>query len=581
MPKWIHKHIGWIGLIVSMTIMFVFVFGNKVLHLDSYMFASSYDVIKNYYTFYYYLNIQEGHYLDFMGMNYPYGDHILYADNTPVLAMTLKVLGINKFPVGLFNGFIISNYILGPIFAFALSKRLLFHPIIGVVFALFTVWVNPQIFNSTSASNLSLSFIFISAVYLLTCIYQELHENRYYYLVFVTILLASFVHLYYLILLAFIFMPAGLILFLKDYKKAIKTWIVTLSSSICSYGLILLTDSNFSNRPKGNLGFNYYLWRCNISSYFKSYDFLSFPSFLQQRSQNLEWFGFIGSGYPIIIVLGVLFLIIKRKKITKNRFTKSIMPMMLFIMLVSFFTSIGNHIYFGESRSFNFLNPLHLISHVTDIFNNFRFLSRFKFIVFLMSTILTFYVINKTLDRKYYYNLLAIIALLICCFDIIQMAQFAKNGLLNSKSIFSEQEEYKSIPKFDSNHYDGILPIPYFHVGSETQGYVIDDHDAWSQKIFQLSIKNQLPLMATKLSRTPLSLTKQHFSLFLGKTDEKILNKLKERRILIVWTDQYKKSVLNKEPAKTLSTDYKLFINKWNPSFLFEKDRIRYYELEF
>lgn len=581
MPAWIQKYVGWIGLVVCMLSIFLYVFGAKVLHLDSYMFASSYDVIKNYFTFYYYIDIQEGQLLDFMGMNYPYGDHVLYADNTPILAMLLKTLGITKYPVGLFNGFILLNYVLGPVLAFALSRKLKFRPIVGIIFALFVTWVNPQIFNSTSASNLSLSWIFIAATYLLVCIHQENKASKYYYLIFCLLFLTSFIHLYYLILLAFIFLPAGFIQFFKDSKKGIKIWVSTLFGGIAAYGLILLTDQNFSNRPKGSLGFNYHLWRANISSYFESYDFLSFPTIFQQKSQNIEWFGFIGSAYPIIILIAIIFLIKKRNNITRKRVGQSIMFVLLFVLLVSFFTSIGNHIYFGESRTFNFLNPLHLISHVTDMFNNFRFLSRFKFIVFVMSSALMFYVINKVWTEKYF-KIAGIIALIICCIDMAQMAQFAKRGLLNNDSIFSiEHPQFTNIPEFDINRFDAILPIPYFHVGSETQGYIIDDHDQWSQKMFQLSLKNRLPLLATKLSRTPLHLTKQHFSLFLNETNQELLKELNGKRILIAWTDQYKEPIMGKEPAKTISTDLNLFIDKWNPTFLYEKDHIRYYELVF
>jgi hypothetical protein len=84
-------------IIYLLALIIVFAFYHKVLlHPNQYMFSNSGDGMKNYYTYAYHIK-NDASYVNFNGMNYPYGENYLYTDCHPVLANALMVLG-NIFP---------------------------------------------------------------------------------------------------------------------------------------------------------------------------------------------------------------------------------------------------------------------------------------------------------------------------------------------------------------------------------------------------------------------------------------------------------------------------------------------------
>lgn len=570
-----------LGVLCLSIVVVFWILGDKIFHLDEYMFATYYDVMKNYYTSTYYVLVQEGVFLHFDGMNYPNGEHILYTDNTPLLAMFQKALGIRR-PVGFFNAFILLNYILSPIIGFKIGDKLGFKLWLSIVFAFFVTYLSPQIFYITAASNLALSFIPLLGFYLLMSLKESARNHWNYLGLIFLIVLSSGIHLYYLILLAFIFLPGGLILLFQNRKKGLWTIGATLLAVIIVYLSIYITDTQFSYRPKGNLGFNYDRWRSFLDNYFQSYEYLSIPSMLDQKSTNTDWHVFIGSAYPLVIMIGLVMAYLNKAELNISRVKSSVILILLVVTLLSVFTSIGNQIIIGPLKTSNIFNPLYIASKFTDTFNNFRFLSRFRFIAFIGASIMMFWVMNKGL-RNNKVKYLAIVAVLFFAVDSLQSIQYFKGFVLNSDNIFSENNtSYRDTPQWQDETYDAILPIPYFAVGNEAHGYIIDDNDAWSRKVYQLSIKNKTPLLATKLSRTPLKYTKAYFSLFMGEdVDKDLLQSLLGKKILIAISKEYKANVPRDEPAKTLAEQPNLFLDKWAPTFLKTEDNIDFYEIQF
>lgn len=61
-----------------------------IINADSISYGIYGDGYKNYYTLAYYLQNDQGSH--FSGMNYPYGENILFTDNQPAMAFILKGL---------------------------------------------------------------------------------------------------------------------------------------------------------------------------------------------------------------------------------------------------------------------------------------------------------------------------------------------------------------------------------------------------------------------------------------------------------------------------------------------------------
>ncbi len=90
-------------LLLGILLVALIVFYRPVLlHPNSTMMGSSADGIKNYYTPWYHAK-WDSSYTWFEGMNYPYGDHLVFADAQPLLSNTIKMLGLADYTVGILN----------------------------------------------------------------------------------------------------------------------------------------------------------------------------------------------------------------------------------------------------------------------------------------------------------------------------------------------------------------------------------------------------------------------------------------------------------------------------------------------
>jgi hypothetical protein len=106
---------------------------------------------------------------------------------------------------------------------------------------------------------------------------------------------------------------------------------------------------------------------------------------------------------------------------------------------------------------------------------------------------------------------------------------------LNQPTIFAKTEIRKiKETGIDFKKYQSIIPIPYYQVGCEDYNYTIDEYDSWSAFTYKLSIASQLPLMSSKLARTPPAFAKELlFFVAYDKIGPGLASKLNSKPILI------------------------------------------------
>ncbi|MEO5906113.1 MAG: hypothetical protein ABIQ11_05270, partial [Saprospiraceae bacterium] len=101
------KRVGWIILLVVLPALIIHSYFSKIFSCPScYLFEDGGDGLKNYYTLAYYVKHDQGWH--FSGMNYPYGENIIYTDNQPILALTLRwvdqhITDMDNHVVGVLN----------------------------------------------------------------------------------------------------------------------------------------------------------------------------------------------------------------------------------------------------------------------------------------------------------------------------------------------------------------------------------------------------------------------------------------------------------------------------------------------
>jgi hypothetical protein len=95
----------------------------------------------------------------------------------------------------------------------------------------------------------------------------------------------------------------------------------------------------------------------------------------------------------------------------------------------------------------------------------------------------------------------------------------------------SEQNQWYS--RHDFTQYQAILPLPYFHVGSEN--YWLGDHSPVMPQAYAASLGTGLPLTAVMLSRTSITQTLLNLDLVLEAYHEyPILNEFPDDRPLLL-----------------------------------------------
>ena len=117
----------WITLVLVAPGFILYSYFTKIFACpECYLFEDGGDGLKNYYTLDYYVKHDQGWH--FSGMNYPYGEHIIYTDNQPLLAMTLgwihrHVINMDKHVVGTLNMLMLLSIYLGVIVTYLLLRR--------------------------------------------------------------------------------------------------------------------------------------------------------------------------------------------------------------------------------------------------------------------------------------------------------------------------------------------------------------------------------------------------------------------------------------------------------------------------
>jgi len=577
-------------LFILNIIIFYLVFGDRFLDPNSWLYTNSYDGIKNYYNYLFYTQVQEGNgLLSYTGMNYPFVDHILYTDSTPVLAMMVKLMGLEKIAVQMYNNFFLLNYLLAPVVAYKIGQHLGFKSLVNIVFSLVVVWLHPMVFNMGEWVNLSMSLYFLAGIYLSILLYKSSRVS--YPLLaglFLLIVFVSLTHLYYLPLM--VFLLGGFfawLLLVPEYRlKAISGLLTLLVSAVSVFLFVKLSDPLSASRPTEVLGYNAPGLTCAWSDYFKSYECLSLPALFQQEDWNIEKLTFLGSAFPLIILI-TLYSIYTNKlwKISRLKNGRHQLFTAIFTgSLICYFTSLGTklEIFNDNIKIYNFLNPLNILSEISDTFKNFRSMARFSLPAFTGLIICGFYVVDRFLrsqNNLYLRYIVTGIILITYLIDTTQMSLHARKGA-KQPNIFSI-ENNNQLPELQAGGFDAILPLPYYHVGTEKKGYIIDDNNFWSRETYRRALHYKLPLMSCKLSRTPVYTAEELFSLFQETHDAHIMDLLNGKKILIIEDTVYKKINIDTEPAKTISVNHEVFLARINPKLLAEKDGVRYYELEF
>lgn len=536
----------WLHIVV-LVILFFF-FGKYLLHPNTYVFNQWGDGIKNYFTPAWYIEYDNG--VHFSGMNYPFGDHVVYTDNQPALSLVLNWIDDHIFPLAQYTVGIINTLMLLSFWLCAyLLYRILRHYNIpawpAMLCAVIITCLNPQADRITAHYALSYCFYIPLLWWLHIRAQQKNYTILHTGLLIVVVFFFGFIHLYYLLLSALFFVTYTLVLLIKEKKftrEIICNIFICAVPVILVFGLMHLTDK-ITDRPATPYGF--FTYKASLQSVFLPRGGW-FTAFLQNklhmRPANYEGYAYIGFAGTLTAIISLVLYIKKSRKAHTLRTQILPVPGNLSVYVMAAILSL----LFSMTVPFNL--GLQKLLYALPLIKQFRSPGRFAWIfyfIFLVYTVVFLYkvYINLRINKKI--TAITFIAIVFC----ISLLE-ANTMLNNQKRILDHNSSRNPLALtntfwtsvltsngYSFSDFQSILFVPYFLNGSEK--FYIDRSGYDSGKAMEIAYQTGLPLIDGMMSRTSVSQTLQLAQLdgsSLLKKD--IIKKLSDKKILLITNEK-------------------------------------------
>jgi hypothetical protein len=526
---------------------------------DNYLMLSP-DGFKNYMTTAWHVR-HDSTLVHYRGMNYPYGEHSLFTDNQPIFSAGLQwwnrnISDIGTETVGIIGISQLISILLGCAFLFLLLRKLHLPVWYAGFVTIGLTFLAPQYHRFDGHFGLSHTFIVTGLLYLL-CRYEERKSKRYQSLhIGLWVWFAAQLHFYYL----------GLaLLFLSFYmafqvandftwanaKSRFLHWMVML---ILPYAMLNIwihwADFN-PDRSASPYGFTTYIgfWE----GIFLPYEEFPLHQWINKNITRIRtvdgetkaYVGVVAFLFMVSLLLGGLFRRI-RNLVMKRPFHISHLFEGFQVYPVDW-DNFAHHrvqkqylrgIFTGAfllllfSCGFPFaIKGFEWIANLLGPIRQFRGLGRFTWVFFYVINIAVFYsiyhhsqlIVNKwnwmkNANQKLIVGVKFLIVGLPLCVLGYEALTFQKIKKLQ----LSENTELKAnlrvnpdnwLNKVDFSKYQAMLPLPYYHMGSE---------NIWLDIDFNLFIRTQLtafhtgvPDMGVNMSRTSIGQTTKSVQLTL------------------------------------------------------------------
>lgn len=637
---------AWSLLILIHSILIGITFHRHISSPGDTLFTAKDDGLKNYFTLVTYVKepIGKDGIFKYNNFNYPYGDYVYATDNTPLFSIPFRwfchhICDLSDYTIACFNFFILGNILVCGLLVFFIFKRLLHHPLLAWLLALFLPWTNFQItriFNSHY--NLSLTSFSLIAIALFMLWHRYNAKLRNQLLVAVTMVLFSFccflAHGYYVAIIP-VFM-ASMLFFYGVYRirsragvsSILAAGITGLLTLLLVFGMMKGTDGYLDLRQEFAMGYDWMQQKTNFSLLFTHYTFhkVFFPVWIEKYPDATELMVYLGNtGLYAVALLLIVSLFSRRFRlcllsIQKSFFSSPVYagiflggllmlsmsfgenyhPMMeklhltlpfrtegmgiietiflltgitgLAVTLVLFLKSkerlrfrplkAGNNRHriirialfyilcgallytaFGHYHIDYFIhktNPLYILHRFTRKVEQFRSMARFAwpfywtFYIWVMYTVAGVYRLSNRQGRQFIVVLLIVLG----GAETIDFSNRMRE-LVNRPSNLEVTEGQKPDHlKINFNEYQALLPVPYYNVGSEDYDHTIDDLGDFSPLTYRLSLYSKLPLMSSKLSRTPPRFSKDLLALITHDSVSAEMKRLLNDKPILVAVDR-------------------------------------------
>ncbi len=535
-------------IILSISVLFLF-FGKLLVHPNTCYFSIVGDGIQVYYNALYHVFFDKN-ILTEDSMHYPYQESVFFTGCNPMLTTVIKYLGLKYYTIGILNLSMLFSIPLAAIFIYLIFKEYNINYLFASFSSVSIAFLSPQINRMQGHYNLVYCFAIPATIWLILKFYKNPSINKSIIISIYCFVLAS-IHMYLFVFSAAIigFVWIGL-LFTMPIKKYLllfaKNFFIQIFLPFMLIQLIIHFSINAGERTSYPSGFFEYYSNLNgiFNPFGRIYESL-FGKIGITAEVNFEGASFIGISaviFSVFLIIKILFnvLTFKFKKVfnfVNDAFLNSLLVCGFIFLLFSFCIPFK----YGYEE----------LASKLEFLRQFRALGRFTWIFFYIINILLIIYVGKIagivekLKIKY---VLMTFVLTSLAYDAYCNVVGLQDKLNNSFTPFSDfgnsKNENKWVNEINPSDYQAVMPLPYFHIGSENFSYQTTAKTLNNTCI--VSFKTGLPMISVYNSRISLDETFKSIQMFTepnGKVPSVIKDFKNNKDILLMVEDSLRNNI--------------------------------------
>lgn len=524
----------WFACLLAFCVFFVF-FNDLVLHLNSRLFCPTGDGLQAYYTAIYHVK-HDASFWHFEGLNYPYGEQVFFTGCQPLLTNVIKLLkpvvDLSPYLLGILNFFMLFSTVFCAGFLALILKHFNLPKILALALGISLAFLSPQI--DRMGGHLSLTYTFVLPMYLFYVLrYADEFKLKHSIILALIAFIFAGTHLYFLVFFYFIGFSFHAFLYFQKkitLKKQLLHLFIQLLLPLILFQSIQWSIDTVSDRPSSPWGFMNF--NANFSGVlttpnrFYSFIFKPFPL------SYPDWEGIAYVGLMGVVGFGVaVFLYLKNAIRLKIAHLFAITDDW---KLNAFLLAAFSALFFSFAYPFSFFGGEEFLQYFGPI-KQFRGVGRFAWLFFYVINLFIFVFLFKKIQHlpRIYVYLIFIGVYSFVTYDAYVFIKPKHDMFNQSRKQFSEGY-YQDLDKwhFDKSHYQAIIPLPYFHNGSENVW--IEPLSEIKEEVYPFALHSGLPVTGVNLSRTSLSQTYANFKLILEPSGKlQLLEKCSNKPFLI------------------------------------------------
>jgi len=222
-------------LIVVSMLLICGIFSKIIFHPNQYLLASGGDAFKNLFTPAWFIANDKG--THFTGMNYPYGEHVVFTDNQPLISWVLNFVDNNIYPIqnytiGILNILLFVSLFFGILLLYKILKYYRMPAWYAAIMALAIGLMGPQIERFYGHFALGYT-VFIPWVWWRIIQVKEKNYSLLPLLSLATlVVIFGFIHMYYVLIGGLLIGFHALVLFVKNRKNYISVFKLIAAAGI-------------------------------------------------------------------------------------------------------------------------------------------------------------------------------------------------------------------------------------------------------------------------------------------------------------------------------------------------------------